>query len=597
MTPRGRSLRRALFKGGWAEPHLVLATHHGYRHARGLVQPARREGARVSRRRAGASLGRCGSELGTRHNARAPRRQTHRTLPTAARFAARDMSSVRVLVGTRKGAFVLESDGKRKDWKINGPHFGGWEIYHLKGSPADPNRIYASQSRAGSGRSCSAPTTAVARGSRSAIDFVYDGAPGTHHWYDGTPHPWEFARVWHFEPSLHRSRHGLCRRRRCRALSLDRRRAELARARGAAQAPIGARRGSPAPAACACTRSPRSARSAAHLCRDLGRRRLSQRRRAARPGSRSTAGCTPTAFPTRRPRSATACIASRCTRAIRTSSSCRSTGTSCAATTRGDSWREVSGNLPTDFGFCDRRPRARAADDLRRPDQERLGAFPARRAAARLPQPHRRRRVGAAHARDCRSKHCYVNVLRDAMAVDTLDSCGIYFGTTGGQVYASPDAGDTWAPIVRDLPGGPLRRGADAPVIRVVLPAHLRALARVGGEVSLEVAGDVTQRSVLDALESRYPVLRGTIRDHVTQQTPRRTCASLPASATSRTNRPTRRCRRPSRAARSRFSSSARWRAARGRSRVCGASPPLERSHRTGLRRGRRRRRRRCATF
>ena len=47
---------------------------------------------------------------------------------------------------------------------------------------------------------------------------------------------------------------------------------------------------------------------------------------------------------------------------------------------------------------------------------------------------------------------CYVNVLRDAMAVDSLDSCGVYFGTTGGQVYASADAGDNWAPIVRDLP-------------------------------------------------------------------------------------------------------------------------------------------------
>ena len=49
-------------------------------------------------------------------------------------------------------------------------------------------------------------------------------------------------------------------------------------------------------------------------------------------------------------------------------------------------------------------------------------------------------------------RDCYVNVLRDAMAIDTLDSCGVYFGTTGGQVYASTDAGDSWAPIVRDLP-------------------------------------------------------------------------------------------------------------------------------------------------
>src|ERR671923_946325 len=56
------------------------------------------------------------------------------------------MSGVRVLVGTRKGAFVLTADGKRQRWDVSGPHFGGWEIYHVKGSPADPNRIYASQS-------------------------------------------------------------------------------------------------------------------------------------------------------------------------------------------------------------------------------------------------------------------------------------------------------------------------------------------------------------------------------------------------------------------------------------------------------------------
>src|SRR5262249_24055223 len=56
------------------------------------------------------------------------------------------MSNVRVLVGARRGAFILTSDGKRERWNVSGPHFAGWEIYHLKGSPADPNRLYASQS-------------------------------------------------------------------------------------------------------------------------------------------------------------------------------------------------------------------------------------------------------------------------------------------------------------------------------------------------------------------------------------------------------------------------------------------------------------------
>src|SRR5215831_999339 len=136
------------------------------------------------------------------------------------------MSGVRVLVGTRKGAFILTSDAKRERWDINGPHFAGWEIYHLKGSPADPNRIYASQSSGwfgqiiqrsdDGGKTWFQPgtpadepkTTPEGMPKGESNKFVYDtsaetGAPlTTHQWYDGTPHPWEFKRVWHLEPSL-----------------------------------------------------------------------------------------------------------------------------------------------------------------------------------------------------------------------------------------------------------------------------------------------------------------------------------------------------------------------------------------------------------
>src|SRR5205085_2790820 len=112
------------------------------------------------------------------------------------------MSGVRVLVGTRKGAFTLIADGKRKNWEVSGPHFAGWEIYHMKGSPADPNRIYASQSSSWFGqvlpRSDDGGKTWTTVGNK----FTYDGVPGTHKWYDGSPHPWEFKRVWHLEPSL-----------------------------------------------------------------------------------------------------------------------------------------------------------------------------------------------------------------------------------------------------------------------------------------------------------------------------------------------------------------------------------------------------------
>ena len=112
------------------------------------------------------------------------------------------MSGVRVLVGTRKGAFILTADGARKNWAVSGPHFPGWEMYHLKGPPADPNRLYASQSSGWFGQVMQRSNDGGATWAPVDNKFVYDGTPGTHQWYDGTPHPWEFARVWHLEPSL-----------------------------------------------------------------------------------------------------------------------------------------------------------------------------------------------------------------------------------------------------------------------------------------------------------------------------------------------------------------------------------------------------------
>src|SRR2546421_2202941 len=141
------------------------------------------------------------------------------------------MSGIRVLAGTRKGAFILTSDGKRKNWKVDGPHFAGWEIYHMKGSPVDPNRIYASQTSAWFGQIMQrsddggktwfqpglAPgepaTTPDGMPKGESNKFVYDasaetGKPlTTHMWYDGTQHPWEFKRVWHLEPSLGDANH------------------------------------------------------------------------------------------------------------------------------------------------------------------------------------------------------------------------------------------------------------------------------------------------------------------------------------------------------------------------------------------------------
>ena len=117
----------------------------------------------------------------------------------------------------------------------------------------------------------------------------------------------------------------------------------------------------------------------------------------------------------------------------------------------GDLWRDVSGNLPTDFGFV---------IDVHAHDPETIYVVPIKSDSEHYPLEGKlrvyRSRTGGneweALSNGLPQQDCYVNVLRDAMAVDSLDSCGVYFGTTGGQVYVSPNAGDSWTAIVRDLP-------------------------------------------------------------------------------------------------------------------------------------------------
>ncbi len=117
----------------------------------------------------------------------------------------------------------------------------------------------------------------------------------------------------------------------------------------------------------------------------------------------------------------------------------------------GESWQEVSGDLPSDFGFV---------VDVHAHEPETVYVVPILSNSLHYPPDGKlrvyRSRSGGneweALTKGLPQKDCYVNVLRDAMSVDTLDPCGVYFGTTGGQVYASADAGDSWAPIVHDLP-------------------------------------------------------------------------------------------------------------------------------------------------
>jgi len=94
------------------------------------------------------------------------------------------MSGVRILVGTRKGAFILTSDGLRSSWDVAGPYFGGWELYHVKGSPADPNRLYASQSTGWFGQLVQRSDDGGQTWEPVGNDFRYDGVPGTHQSYD-----------------------------------------------------------------------------------------------------------------------------------------------------------------------------------------------------------------------------------------------------------------------------------------------------------------------------------------------------------------------------------------------------------------------------
>ena len=290
------------------------------------------------------------------------------------------MSSIRVLVGTRKGAFVLTSDGKRERWDVSGPHFAGWEIYHLKGSPADPNRLYASQSQrlvragdpalerrrqdVGAGRQ---QVRLRRRARHASVVRRHAASLGVQ------------ARL-ASRTVADRSRHGLRRSRGRGALPLDRRRADLAGAAGTARSRLGpvmaARRGW----ACACTRS-FSIRATPSGCSSPSRPRARSGPTTAaktwRPINRGLQ--VRRTFPTRMPRSATASTASRCTRRARACCSCRSTGTSCAATmpairgTRSaETCRPISASRST-FTRTSRRPstscRSRATRSTIRPTE------------------------------------------------------------------------------------------------------------------------------------------------------------------------------------------------------------------------------------
>jgi hypothetical protein len=384
------------------------------------------------------------------------------------------MSSVRVLVGTRKGAFILTSDGKREHWDINGPLFTGWEMYHLKGSPADPNRLYASQTSSwfgqiiqrsdDGGKTWHQPgtppgeptTTPDGTPKGESNKFVYDTSPETgkplttHQWYDGTQRPWEFKRVWHLEPSLtdpdtvyagvedaalFRSTDGGQSWQELAGLRSAKGNLWQPGAGGMCLHTVMQDRSNPQRLFVAI--------SAAGVFRsdDAGKtwrpvnRGLKSQYELPDPDAEVGHCVHRIAMHPSRPN---VLFMQKHWDVMRSDDA-------------GESWHEISGNLPTDFGF---------PIDVHAHEPNTVYVVPIKSDSEHIPPDGKlrvyRSRTGGNEweplTKGLPQRDCYVNVLRDAMAVDSLDSCGVYFGTTGGQVYASADAGDSWNPIVRDFP-------------------------------------------------------------------------------------------------------------------------------------------------
>ena len=361
------------------------------------------------------------------------------------------MSGVRVLVGTKKGAFVLTSDAKRERWNVEGPHFGGWEIYHMKGSPVDPNRIYVSQTSSWFGqmiqRSNDGGKTWEAVGNK----FEYDGVTGTHQWHDGTLRPWEFKRVWHLEPSLtdpdsiyagvedaalFQSTDG--------AMTWQ----ELPGLRGHGTGPLW-QPGAGGLCLHTILLDPINPQRMFVAISSAGAFRSDDAGTSWRPinrGLHSQYIPDPTAE------------VGHCVHRIAMHRSrpnvlyMQKHWDVMRSNDGGDSWHEVSGNLPSDFGF---------PIDVHAHDPETIYVVPIKSDSEHYPPDGKlrvyRSKSGGneweALTDGLPQSDCYVNVLRDAMCVDSLYPCGVYFGTSGGQVYASADSGDHWSAIVRDLPG------------------------------------------------------------------------------------------------------------------------------------------------
>ena len=360
------------------------------------------------------------------------------------------MPGVRVLVGTRKGAFVLTSDEGRRDWQVGGPFFAGWELYHLKGSPADPDRIWASQSGGWFGQVVQRSDDGGRTWAPVGNEFRYDGVPGTHQWYDGTPHPWEFARVWHLEPSLTDPDTVYAGVEDAALFKTTDGGSSWTELSGLRTHGSGAHWQPGAGGMCLHT----------ILLHPTDEQRIFTAISAAGAFRSDDGGDSWTAINKGLQSGAIPdpeADVGHCVHNLAMHPSRPDTlfmqkhWDVMRSDDAGGSWHEISGDLPTDFGF---------PIDVHAHEPETVYVVPIESDSNHVPPEGKlrvyRSRTGGGEweplTKGLPQEHCYVNVLRDAMAVDRLDECGVYFGTTGGQVYCSPDGGDTWDAVVRDLP-------------------------------------------------------------------------------------------------------------------------------------------------
>jgi hypothetical protein len=323
-------------------------------------------------------------------------------------------------------------------------------MYHLKGSPADPNRIYASQSSGWSGQVVQRSNDGGQTWEAVDNKFTYDGVPGTHQWYDGTPHPWEFKRVWHFEPSLtdpDTVYAGIEDAAIFKTTDGGKSWGELAGLRGHGSGPQW-QPGAGGMCLHTILLDPADQRRMYIAISAAGAFRTDDGGATWKPinqGLRSQYIPDPNAE------------VGHCVHRIAMHASRPDTlfmqkhWDVMRSDNRGDNWHEISGNLPTDFGFV---------IDVNSNEPETIYVVPIKSDSEHFPLDGKlqvwRSKSGGNEweplTKGLPQSDCYVNVLRDSMAVDSLDKCGVYFGTTGGQVYASADGGDTWKAIVRDLP-------------------------------------------------------------------------------------------------------------------------------------------------